>query len=158
MFLRAVTTLTLLLAFGAAYAEETRLTVLSKQELVSFEAQVNKDFAEGKRYHEISLSDQDTITKTLARMDARWQKADADGKLNNNDTLEMANDQQLVATMLQHAAADSRLVCQEETPMGTRIGKNVCRTVAQIKREQDSSQKSLRDFQDASPRARSGGN
>jgi hypothetical protein len=70
--------------------------------------------------------------------------------LNQSDSVEMANDQEIVATILHHAAADSRLVCQREVPMGSKIAVNVCRTVAQMKREQNSGQDQLREAQEQS--------
>lgn len=120
---------------------------LDKQQFAAFDTQVKSDFQEGTRYKEISPVDQDKVMKTLAKMEDRWQHADPAGKLNVNDTVEMANDQEVVTTILHHAAADSRLVCSRETPMGTKIAVNVCRTIAQLKREQNSSHDELRDMQ-----------
>ncbi|HEY2346087.1 MAG TPA: hypothetical protein VGH80_09400 [Xanthomonadaceae bacterium] len=145
MFIRSLAMAALVLAIGTAAADEMR--GLDKQQFSAFDAQVKTDFQQGTRYKEISPVDQDKVMKTLAKMEDRWQKTDVDGKLNTNDTVEMANDQEIVTTILHHAAADSRLICNREVPMGTNIAVNICRTIAQIKREQNGSQNELRDMQ-----------
>jgi hypothetical protein len=57
----------------------------------------------------------------------------------------MVNDEQLVDNILQHAAADSRMVCRREQKIGSHFPVNVCKTVAQQKREQENAQDSMRD-------------
>ncbi len=143
MFIRLITAAILSLAVMTAVAEEAQMHTLDKQQFAAYDTQVKADL-QTSHYKEISPTDQETVLKTLERMENRWQKADADGKLNANDVVEMANDQEVISTILNHAAADSRLVCSREVPMGTLISKNVCRTIAQMKREQNDSQEALR--------------
>ena len=146
MNIRWVIAAALACVIGTAVAEDTQLTTFDKQQFATYDAQVKADL-QGTRYKEIAPEDQETVKKTLARMEARWQRADANGKLNVNDTVEMANDQEIVSNILHRAAADSRMICTRETPMGTLISKNVCRSVAQMRREQNDSQESLRQEQ-----------
>ena len=143
MFIRWVTAAALVCAIGAAMAEDTQMRTFDKQQFATYDAQVKSDL-QGNRYKEIAPEDQETVVKTLNRMEERWKRADADGKLNVNDTIEMGNDQEIVSNILHQAAADSRVICNRETPMGTKIAKNVCRTVAQMRREEKESQDSLR--------------
>jgi len=150
MFLRSMTALTLFLAIGAASAVDTQPTVAGKQEFVAFKAQVDKDFNQDKRYTEIKPEDRQTVTQTLARMQARWQKV-GDDSLSPSDRVEMANDQEIVATILDHAAADSRVVCRRAAPTGSHLPTTNCSTVAQRKRAEEKDQEMLRD-------SRSGGN
>ena len=145
MTLRIITAAVLALAAGSAYADQMK--VLDRQQFTAFDAQVKADFQDGIKYKEISAADQSKVLGTLTSMETLWQHADANGQLNVSDSIAMANDQSIVATLLHHAAADSRLVCRREVPMGTKIAVNVCRTIAQIKREQDSAQDELRDMQ-----------
>lgn len=151
MFLRPVAALTLFFAFGAAHAADTQPAVLGKPEFVAFKAQVVKDFDQDKRYTEIKPEDRQTVTKTLARMEERWQKTGDSGQLSPNERIEMLNDQEIVATILDHAAADSRVVCHRAAPTGSHLPTTNCSTVAQRKRAQEKDQEMLRD-------SRSGGN
>ncbi|HEV2607043.1 MAG TPA: hypothetical protein VGT79_03580 [Xanthomonadaceae bacterium] len=149
MNIRWVTAVALACVIGTAMAEEViPMRMLDKQQFATFDAQVRTDLQQGHRYKEISPEDQDILMKTLGRMEDRWQKADADGKLSASATVDNANDQEIVRTILNHAVVDSRLICDRETPMGTKIAKNVCRTVGQMRREQNDSQESLRQVQE----------
>jgi len=161
MFLRLITSAALFLAIGPALAagpaigDSTQITV-DKQQFALFETQVKADLDEGKRYKEITPENQTVVKNALERMEQRWQKAGPDGRLNQNDSVDMANDSEIVSAILKHAAADSRLVCSREIPMGSKIAVNVCRTIAQMKREQNGAQDQLREAQEQSlinPRA-----
>jgi len=143
MFIRWVTAAALACVIGTAAAEDTQMRTFDKQQFTAYDAQVKSDL-QGTRYKEIAPADQETVVKTLERMEERWKRADADGKLNASDSVEMANDQELVSNILHHAAVDSRVICNRETPMGTMISKNVCRTVAQMRREQDQAHEEMR--------------
>lgn len=147
MFIRSLVLAALVLAVGPAFAGDDDLHLLDKQQFAAFDQQVKVDLQSGTRYKEISPADRDDLLNTLAQMEARWQRADANGKLNANDTVQMANDQEVVNTILHHAAVDSRVICSRETPMGTMIARNVCRTVAQIRREQNEAHDTLKDMQ-----------
>ena len=145
MRLRFIVAITMFLAAGSVLADEQQLTMLNKHDFVAMKSKVNKDFEKGDRYSEILPEDRQKVTKALERMDARWQKAEDTAQLNPNDRIEMVNDEQLVDTILQHAAGDSRVVCHREEPIGSHLPKTNCKTVAQQKREQEKSQDSMRD-------------
>lgn len=147
MILRLITTASLLVAASVAFADNVQMSALDKHQFDLWDAQIRDDFDAGMRYKEITSADQETVTTTLTKMEQVWLRADGNGKLGVSDSVEVGNDQQIVSTILDHAAADSRLVCDRETPMGTTISKKVCRTVAQIKRDQDESQDALRQVQ-----------
>ena len=145
MLLRPIAALTLFFAFGAVGATDTQPAVIGKQEFVAFKAQVGKDFDQDKRYTEIKPEDRQTVTQTLARMEGRWQKVGDSTQLNPSDRVDMANDQEIVATILDHAAADSRVVCHRDAPTGSHLPTTNCMTVAQRKRTQEKAQDSMRD-------------
>ena len=145
MRLRFTLALTMLLAAGSVYAADQQLVMLNKHDFMAMKSKVSKDFEKGDRYREIVPQDQEKVTKTLERMDARWQKVEDESQLSSNDRIEMVNDEQLVDNILQHAAVDSRVVCQREDPIGSHLPKNICKTVAQQKREQERAQDSIRD-------------
>jgi len=143
MRVRFIVALTVLLAAGSAYAGDQQLVMLNKHDFMAMKAKVSKDFEKGDRYAEIQPEDQKKVLKALDRMDARWQKADDESQLSPNDRVEMVNDEQLVDNILQHAAADSRVVCHREQKIGSHFPVNVCRTVAQQKHDQEKAQDAM---------------
>ena len=138
-------TVALLLAVGSAYADEQQLTMLNKHDFMAMKSKVGKEFEKGNRYREILPPDQEKVSKALERMEARWQKADDVSQLSPDDRVEMVNDEQLVDTILQNASADSRTICERSEPIGSHRPQTTCKTVAQMKREQEKSQGSMRD-------------
>ena len=138
-------TVALLLAVGSAYADEQQLTMLNKHDFMAMKSKVGKEFEKGNRYREILPPDQEKVSKALERMEARWQKADDVSQLSPDDRVEMVNDEQLVDTILQNASADSRTICERSEPIGSHRPQTTCKTVAQMKREQEKSQSSMRD-------------
>ena len=145
MLSRFIIVATMLFIAGTVYADDQQLTMLNKHDFIAMKSQVSKDFDQDKRYREITPADQEAVKKTLARMEMRWQKAEETAQLSQDDRIEMVNDEQLVDTILQHAAVDSRTVCERTEPIGSHRPQSNCRTVAQIKREQEKAQSSMRD-------------
>jgi hypothetical protein len=137
----------MLFAVGSVFADDSQPAMLNKHDFMAMKAKVAKDFQNGDRYKEILPEDKQTVITTLDRMDARWQKAGDASQLNPGDRIEMVNDEQLVDTILEHAASDSRVVCHREEPTGSHMPKTSCRTVAQRKREQEKAQSLIRDGQ-----------
>jgi hypothetical protein len=128
--------LSFLLFIGNAIADDAIHGLQSKQDFAAMKAQVSKDLGDGGKYKEISPDDQKTVVTTLDRMDVRWQNADATGQLNPEQRADMANDQETVTGILTHASAESRVVCERFMPTNSHLPKTVCRTVAQMRREQ----------------------
>jgi hypothetical protein len=77
-------------------------------------------------------------------MEARWQHADNLAHLSPEDRVAMANDQEVVAGILNHASADSRMVCERVATIGSNLPKNVCKSVAQRRREAEQAQDQMR--------------
>ena len=148
MLKRIAGALTLFFVMGAVQAADTQIvTTMNKQEFQSYEAQVNKDLNDGKRYSEISPDDKQTIENTFTTMDARWQKADSNGVLSPGDVSAMETDLASVDAVLHHAALASRLICSNEAPMGSHISRRVCRTQASIDRTAATAQDQTRTMQ-----------
>ncbi len=144
MKLSSIVALSLLLAVGSAMADDSIHGIQTKQDFIAMKAKFNKDLSDGTRYKELAPDDQKNVVATLGRMDARWQKADDAAHLSPDDRIAMANDQEVVAGILDHASVDSRVVCQRIELIGSKFPKNVCKTVAQMRREQDQAQDSMR--------------
>ena len=143
MNIRSIAALTVLLAIGNAMADDGIHGLQTKQEFVAMKATILKDIGDGKRYKEIKPEDQKTLVTALNRMDERWQHVGDGDQLAPQARVEMANDQELVANITQHASKDSRVVCQRSEPIGSHLPQNVCKTVAQMRREQDRAQDSM---------------
>jgi len=134
-----------LLAIGAAMADDSIQGLQNKQQFQAMKADVTKSIAaRDDKYRELSPDDQKKVLDTLARMEARWQKTDDLAGLTPPERIEMANDQEVVTTLLTHASADSRMVCERVATIGSNLPKNVCKTVAQRRREQKQIQDSAR--------------
>ena len=144
MKLSPLVALSFLLAVGSAMADDSIHGIQTKQDFIAMKAKFNKDLSDGTRYKELAPDDQKNVVATLDRMDARWQKADDVAHLSPDDRIAMANDQEAVAGILDHASVDSRVVCQRVELIGSKFPKNVCKTVAQMRREQDQAQDSMR--------------
>jgi hypothetical protein len=147
MHLRNIAALTLLLAIGSAMADDGINGLQSKEEFAATKARIMKDIDGDKKYREMSPEDQKTLLATLSRMDQRWERVDAGGQLSPNDRVDMANDQEIVLTITQHASADSRMVCERVEAQESHRVTNVCKTVAQLRRDQDNAQNEMRDAQ-----------
>ncbi|HTD28872.1 MAG TPA: hypothetical protein VK660_05740, partial [Xanthomonadaceae bacterium] len=75
MLTRTAIAMTLFFVMGSVQAEQSKVTLMNKQEFAAYEVQVNKDLRADKRYSEISPDDLTTIKSKFASMDALWQKA-----------------------------------------------------------------------------------
>jgi hypothetical protein len=108
-------------------------------------ASVTKSFADrDDKYRELSPDDQKKVLATLDRMDTRWQTAEDATGLTPAARVDMANDQEVVTTLLTQASADSRMVCERVATIGSNLPKNVCKTIAQRRREQKEAQDAAR--------------
>lgn len=138
--------LTLLLASAAAIADDAVQGLQDKPQFLAMKAEVTQSFDKHEdKYKELTPEDQKKVVDTLDRMNTRWQKADNLAALSPNDRTEMANDQEVVTTLLTHATAESRLVCERVMPIGSNLPKRVCKTVAQRNREMIEAQQSQRN-------------
>jgi hypothetical protein len=147
MYIRSIAVLILGagLAAGAVIAGDGSIHGLQdKPQFVAMKVQVNKDLADGDRYKEIKPEDQKTLLATLTKMDERWQHADDLAHLSPDDRIAMANDQEVVAGIITHASADSRVICERVEPIGSHLPQNICKTVAQRRREQEQAQDAAR--------------
>lgn len=96
--------------------------------------QIERALAEGEQYREISEPDRQAVLAALARIADLLATPAAPER-------EHALDQQRqqVNRLLQAAAADSKQICRRERPLGSRLPVNVCKTVAQQRREREQS-------------------
>ena len=146
MKLTSIVAFSLLLAIGNAMADDNiQQGLQNKHDFMTMKAHVVKGIADrDDQYREMSPDDQKKLNDTLDRMTERWSKADDVAGLSQGDRVEMANDQEVVTMILNHSAADSRLVCERVPTIGSNLPKNVCKTVGQRAREQKEAQDAAR--------------
>jgi hypothetical protein len=142
--IRWIVAASLLLAAGTCCAAESRMQMLDKQQFVAWDALIRADFAKPAHDQNLSPADEGTVKTTLAKMEGIWQKADAGHKLADGDLIELANDQQIVSTILDHAPPDSRIVCERLVPTGTRVALTLCRSIAQSRHDEEVARNALR--------------
>lgn len=125
-----------------AFAADTLQGLQTRQQFEAMRAQVSKGLADrDDKFREISAADQAKLTETLNRMEQRWQAAGDGGTLTQAEQVAMVNDQEVVATILDNGAKDSRVVCERVQQIGSNLPKSVCKTVGQRRREMEQAQK-----------------
>ena len=136
--------LSLLFAAGAAMSDDIP-GLQSKHDFEAQKASFTKALADhDDKYRELTTADQKTVLETFDRMEARWSKVDDVNAMTQADRVEMANDQEKISTILTHASANSRVVCERVPQIGSNMPKNVCKTVAERRRELEKSQDAAR--------------
>jgi len=144
--------LLLLLAFLAlACAASPALASKAEHKDLSFDPVVfteqrqalEREIATGERYRSIAQSDRRQVLDALQRMQNNLQGKTSLSQLNEKERLSVFNDQELINNLLTQAAADSRLVCTSETPVGTRLPKRTCKTVGERRAEREAARDTL---------------
>ena len=87
-------------------------------------------------YNEISNEDRGELTQALARIAEKLNQGNF-SSLSDEDRKQVTLDQGKVNEALIQAKKDSRLICKKEPILGSNFDKRVCRTAAQLKREND---------------------
>jgi len=140
----------LLLAGPAAAAKGERVDVAGKASFAEQREQVLVDLADGETYAEIAPEDRERVFVGLGRMQRLLGAHESASALHPDQRTTLLNEQEQVNNILSQASKDSRMVCNRERPVGTRLPTTVCRTVAERRRLQDASRQS----HDAAARSR----
>jgi hypothetical protein len=106
--------------------------------------QILADLNEGKRYAEIGREDREKVTNALDRMESVLTRGGSVQALDDREKVSLFNDQELVNTILTSASEDSRIVCERNKKTGSHRAESECKTIAQRRRERESSQDFLR--------------
>lgn len=104
----------------------------------------------GERYREIVGEDREAVSAALVRLSEHLGKVNSINQLDEKAKLQVFNDQELVNNILTRAAADSRMICKRETPTGSRMPVNICKTVAQRRRDHDAARNMMTGAQQRS--------
>jgi hypothetical protein len=85
------------------------------------------------KYSEIKPEDKQTVLDTLGRIQAHYDKVASADQLSDQDRVDMFNDQEIINTIVTHAALDSRLICERESTTGSHMVHVTCMTLAMRK-------------------------
>jgi hypothetical protein len=98
----------------------------------------------GDTYSELTTTQRQQVRDALREIQRLLDQQQAVGELREEERVALFNAQEEVNTLLTKAADDSRLLCKREAKSGSHLRINVCRTVAQIRRERESSENAIR--------------
>lgn len=98
----------------------------------------------GSTYREISAEDRAKVLQALGRMGSKLDSQKL-ADLNEPDKLEVFNNQEIVNTLLTKAADDSRMICQRERVVGSKLPQNVCMSVAERREARENGVNILRE-------------
>lgn len=127
-----------LLAFAGVATAGNALDIAGRASFAEQRDQVMADLADGETYAEISAEDRAEVVASLGRME-RMIGDSAPASLHPDARVALMNEQEKVNTILTQAGQDSRMICNRETTVGTRMPTTVCRTVAERRRLRDNS-------------------
>ncbi len=117
---------------------------------ISFAQQRDKveaDLADGTTYAEILPQDREKVRHALARMQAHLDAAGSVEALGDDARVAVFNDQEVINTILKQARDDSRVICRREIGTGTRMKRNSCNTVAELRRRREAAQDGISSHQ-----------
>lgn len=136
----------LALAVGMAWATDARVDVDNGVSFADQREKILLQLADGETYAEISQQDRASVLEALGRMQ---QTLDAGGiaatvaTVTPQQRVQLLNDQELVNAILTRAGDDSRMVCRREAPVGSRLARTQCLTVAARRRAREEAQRNM---------------
>ena len=101
----------------------------------------------GDKYSELTRTQREEVTAALDRMEAILASADSVKSLEEDKKIQLFNDQEMINNTLTKAREDSRMVCRQRIKTGSHLANTECHTVAERRRELESSQSALREHQ-----------
>lgn len=88
-------------------------------------------------YGEISPADRVVVDKALSNISDQFKDVQTFSTLQADVQQQVLVDQKNLNDALRQAKKDSRMICKMEPTLGSNFDKKVCRTAAQLKREND---------------------
>jgi hypothetical protein len=98
---------------------------------------------ETDKYGEIKPDDKRTVLNALERIAWRYEGIANPEQMSEQDRVDMFNDQEIINTIITHAAADSRLICERTAPTGSHLVRVTCMTLAKRKERERMGQESM---------------
>jgi len=98
----------------------------------------------GETYRELSAEQRTSVIDALDEMQRLLDKSDG-ADMREEDRIQLFNAQEQVNTLLTQAADDSRVICKRETKMGSHMKVNICKTIAERRREREGNLQDVRN-------------
>lgn len=142
-FVAAAFAVGILLHPGCAQAREKKVVVnaANSADFTTVVKEVRAQMAPGGRFDLINGADRQRLEKSIAEMQALFDKRGAVSSMTAPEKITLFNDQEVVNGILAHDDAD-RVICKTEMPMGSLIPKATCRS----RRSREMQQRDARDF------------
>lgn len=113
--------------------------VHSRTDFAAVDAAIRQEMAPGGRFGSVTKGTRALVDGRLADMSALFDKYASVDQMDAGAVARLNDDQNAINAAL--APNDgNRLICREETPVGTNIPKRVCRTLTQIRNQQNAAQ------------------
>ncbi|HEL3809718.1 TPA: hypothetical protein UMT89_001044 [Stenotrophomonas maltophilia] len=145
------TTLALMLSLGlaaTAHAKADKPTVRMDSATPVSEQIRNVETAMGSEaYSEIGLEDKSRVQQALNRIKIKMNGREKVDELAPQERNDVFNEQEIVNTIMTRAQADSRMICRRERLTGSNMPQSVCLTVAQRRKAQEDSRRTMIDQQ-----------
>ena len=88
-------------------------------------------------YSEISATDRALVNQSLSGIAEVLKDGKTYVSVSGEDKQKIITTQQVINNALVQAKKDSRMICEREMVLGSKLDKKVCRTAASMKREND---------------------
>ena len=125
------------MALSAAPKQSDAALAFEPAKFADTRTAIERELQSGDRYKEIVGEDRAAVLAALGRLSNRLSDIQSLDQLDEKSKLEVFNDQELVNNILTKAESDSRVICKREAPTGSRMAVNICKSVAQRRRELD---------------------
>ncbi len=114
-------------------------------------ADIESKFAEGTTYAEIKPADKRAVLDAFARIERTIGNRENALDLSEEKKRQVFNDQEFINVILTKARADSRLYCEWIVRTGSRVKQSFCQTVADRRRNLETSVSTLEQIQRRTP-------
>lgn len=118
----------------------------SKDDFVAVRAAVSQQMQTGGRFASVSRDGRATIESRFQDMASLFDQYETFDKMTPNAREKINDDQNAINGELAHYDGN-RLVCHDEYPVGSHLPKRICRTLTQIRDEQNSANQMMRRMQ-----------
>ena len=114
-------------------------------------ADIERKLADGKTYVEIKPADKRDVLEAFARIERAIGSHENSLDLSEEKKRQVFNDQEFINVILTKANADSRLYCEWIVRTGSRVKQSFCQTVADRRRNLETSVSTLEQIQRRTP-------
>lgn len=117
--------------------------ISTKSDFEAVQAAINQQMQPGGRFSSVDPTGRATVNGRFQDMAALFEQYGSVDKMNPAAMARLDSDQNAINGVL--ASRDgNRLICHDETPVGSHLPKRVCRTLSEIQNQQNNAQQMMR--------------